>query len=114
MKFNILALSIIISFFSATAMAGAGHDHGAPKAPVSQDTAKTNAEYIVDEFVKQNKIDKSWASVKPTKIEEKAFEGQKEWMVTFENAEIADASKRKLYVFLTLNGEYVAANHTGK
>lgn len=36
-----------------------------------------------------------------------------EWVVIFNNQKISESDKQKLYVFLTLNGEYIAANHTG-
>lgn len=42
------------------------------------------------------------------------FDGDTEWVVVFVNDKIADTDKQKLYVFLTLGGDYIAANYTGK
>ena len=42
----------------------------------------------------------------------KKFLSQTEWVVTFTNEK--NVKKKKLYIFLKLNGEYIAANFTGK
>ncbi len=37
-----------------------------------------------------------------------------EWLVIFNNENITDEEKQTLYVFLTISGEYIAVNYTGK
>lgn len=39
---------------------------------------------------------------------------QAAWLIIFINEKITNTSKQKLYVFLTLAGDYIAANFTGK
>ena len=114
MQLKTLLLGLALSLCSATATAGSGHDHGHSHAPVNQATATTNAAEIVVEFVKINKLDESWASITPSSVEKKVFNGNPEWVVVFVNDKIADTEKRKLYVFLTLGGDYIAANYTGE
>jgi len=68
----------------------------------------------VNRLASSGKIDKSWATVKVSKVEKKTFGNTPEWVVVFNNSDIADTEKRTLYVFLSVDGEYLAANHTGK
>lgn len=114
MKLRTLSLGIILSFFSITAMAGSGHDHGHFNVPVNMSTARTNATNIVKSLIKRNKLDKSWGSITSSLVEKKTYEGKQEWEVTFVNDKTIDPAKKTLYVFLTLGGDYIAANHTGK
>ena len=116
MKLNTLLLGLIFSLFSMLAVAGSGHSHGHGHShePVNQSTANAKAAKIVKNFIKQNTIDKSWASASLSSSEKKLFNGKQEWVVTFDNNKMADTKKRKLYIFLTLSGNYIAANYTGK
>ena len=116
MQLKILLPGLFLSLCSATAMAGSGHDHGHSHshAPVNQATAITNATEIVASLVKRNKLDESWASIMPSSIEKKGFKGDMEWVAVFVNDKITDTDKRKLYVFLSLGGDYIAANFTGE
>ena len=59
-------------------------------------------------------LDKNWASTTVSSSEKKMFDGRQEWVVSFVNEKVTDAKKRTLYVFLTLSGDYIAANYTGK
>jgi hypothetical protein len=42
------------------------------------------------------------------------FKGNPEWVAVFVNDEITDPDKRTLYIYLTLGGDYIAANYTGE
>ena len=114
MRIQALVFTLALSLFSFTALAGAGHDHSHSNAPISQDEAKVIATKAVASLVEKSKIEKSWQSVKAAQVEKKTFKGNPEWVVTFNNSEVSDPTKRTLYVFLTLGGEFIAANHTGK
>ena len=112
---KILATTLVLSslFFCAPVIAGAGHDHGHSHAPVTKETAEKNAEKAITSLVATGKIDKSWASITASSSEKKDFSGRSEWVVIFINEKITDAAEQKLYIFLTLSGEYIAANYTG-
>lgn len=116
MNIKAILLSITFSLFSFAAVAGGGHDHGHSHShtAVDQTTAKANATDIVAALTKRNKLDKSWAVVAANSVEKKTFKGNPEWVVIFNNVKITDPTKNKLYVFLTLGGDYIAANHSGK
>lgn len=96
--------------------AGGGHDHGHGHShgPVTQEKAIATATRVVSNMVNQGVIEESWKSVQATSAEQKEFGGQSEWVVIFNNEKVTVAAKQKLYVFLTIDGRYLAANYTGK
>ena len=114
MRIKNILIGIALSLFTTVAFAGEGHDHSKPVKPVSAEQAVSIATRNVNRLADTGKIAKSWKGIKAGKAERKAFDGAKEWVVVFENRQIADASKKKIYVFLTLAGDYLAANYTGK
>ena len=114
MRIQTIIFTFVLSIFSLAAVAGAGHDHGHSHDPVSQGQVEVVAIKSVANLADKGKIDKSWKSIGVTKSEKREFSGNMEWVVSFKNENISDASKQTLYIFLTLGGEYVAANYTGK
>ena len=73
---------------------------------------KKNAEGKIRVLIFQEKIDKSWENAKFENAEIKETKSVKEWLVTFTNEK--GVKGKKLYIFLKLNGDFVAANFTGK
>jgi len=118
MRLSTLLSGFILSLFVFSAHAGTGHDHGHSHGhshgPVSEDKAKANAAEVVTKLIKRSKIDKSWGTIQASSVEKITVQGMPEWKVVFENENIKDESKQKLYVFLTMGGDYIAANFTGK
>lgn len=110
MKINTIILSIFLALASPVLLAGAGHSH----APVNQEQAEFNASRVVSTLVKNGVIDKSWGDVQVQQSEQKQFGNQTEWVVSYTNESIGDPGKRTLYIFLTISGEYLAANYTGQ
>ena len=45
---------------------------------------------------------------------QKTFSNEVEWVVTFKNDKVSDATKQTLYLFFTLDGSYIATNFTGQ
>lgn len=113
-----LATTLVLSslLFGTPVMAGSGHDHGHSHAqtPVNQQVAEKKADEVIASLLERNKIDKSWSTIKASSIEKKTLNGLPEWVVIFNNEKIIDFDKQKLYVFLTIGGEYIAVNYTGK
>ncbi len=114
MRMQIIIYSLVLSLYSLAATAGAGHDHGHSHEPVSQSQAEKIATTSVSKLADKGKIDKSWKSVSATKSEKKNFDGSMEWVVIFNNKNISDPTQQTLYIFLTLGGEYIAVNYSGK
>ncbi len=114
MNIQSIILTFVLTLFSSVALAGAGHDHGAPREPVTQQQAEQTANQILATFVGKGVIDKSWDTSKVEKAERKQFDSNLEWVVSYKNESISDPQKRTLYIFMTLAGEYLAANYTGE
>lgn len=114
MKLKTLLLTFGLGLYSISAVAGGNHDHGHSHSPVNQATAKSKATKIVTSFVKKGKLDISWSSITASSVDKKVFKGNSEWVALFVNKKITDTKKQKLYIFLTLGGDYIAANHTGE
>lgn len=116
MRMVSLVFGLMLSMLSSVSLAGSGHDHGHGHShdPVSQVQAEAAAAEKVAQLVAAGKLDASWKDVSVAKAEQKMFGGQMEWVVSFKNTAVTDTSKQTLYVFLTVAGEYLAANYTGQ
>ncbi len=112
------ALLVSTLLCAAPVFAGAGHDHGPDGShshgPISSEAALKKADKQVKSLVERGKLDKSWANAKATGAAQKDFGKGAEWVVTVKNDQVADPAKQTLYVFFTVNGNYLAANYTGK
>lgn len=115
MRYVISTLVSLFLLLASPVYAGSGHDHGHGHShePVTQAQAEEEAISSVAKLVQRKKIDSSWASVTVHSSEKKEFDGQTEWVVIFKNEKVSDPDKQTLYVFLTLEGRYLAANYTG-
>lgn len=113
MRIYTLAITTALYLFSFAAVAGSGHDHSHGHAAITQEQAESIAIKNVAKLADKGKLDKSWTTVKAAKVEKKSFGGDPEWVVVFNNNDIADPEKRTLYIFLSIGGDYLAANHTG-
>jgi hypothetical protein len=107
-----ICLLTLLALTIATAYAGSGHSHG-PSTPIAKEEALIKATGIVKDFVEKGKVDSSWAEVAPASGKQNKRMFGDEWVVAFNNPKIKDTEKQTLYLFLTLAGEYKAANYTG-
>lgn len=91
-----------------------GHSHGQVKEQASKQAVLASANQHVKQLIQNNKIDKSWEGISPSKTEQKRFNATLEWVVTYKNTNVTDSAKQNLYLFVDLYGKVKAANHTGK
>ena len=101
--------------FSLPAFAGDAadcHFHGSK--PASQEAVSGCAAQRQQALIASGKIDKSWQVIKPASFEQVDGQRGKEWKVTFKDAAAADKTKENLYMFFTVQGNFIAANFTGK
>jgi hypothetical protein len=90
--------------------------HSGPKdsrKKIEGKTAQKMASMEIKRLVKERKIGLSWLSATYLKSVEKKFGSEKEWVVIFKNGKIKNNKKKKLYVFLSSFGDFLAANYTG-
>lgn len=111
---RVCCLGICIAAGAANAGSGDSHDSGGHShSAISKEAAIEKATAKVADLAKAGKIDSSWTNAPVASAEQKTFSKGPEWVVTFSNDKVADASKRTLYVFFDQFGHYLAANYTG-
>jgi len=114
MRIHAIVIIIVLHLLAFTAVAGPGHDHSHSHDPVTQQEAERLAMKQVERLVEKGKINKSWQSMPVSTVETKQFGESTEWVVVFNNRTTPNPDKQTLYVFLSMSGEYLAANFTGK
>ncbi len=111
-----IAAFVLASTASAGAYAGEGegcHFHG--NKPASETTVIDCATRYKNQLVAGDRLDKSWQAVsKQDKIEQVDSKRGKEWQVTFKNPAATDKTKDTLYLFFSLAGNFIAANHNAR
>lgn len=112
MRKFIVCLLTALALSATSAYAGSGHSHG-PVTPVAEEQVIKNASDVVAALVQKGKIDASWKEVKPTDAKKKKNQYDQEWVVTFNNSKVAKKEQKTLYVFLSLDGQYLGANFSG-
>ena len=108
-----LAFALTLALSPTLAVAhgpGARHSHK----PLSQSEAVDAAKKVVKTMVSEKAVDPSWTKASVSGAEKRAREDKTEWVVILDNTAVSDESKRRLYVFLSETGEYLAANHSGR
>lgn len=113
-------LIITVLLLSSTSFAGPGHGHShgpvdTCKKLATEDLKKSSiviGKCHISRFVKAGKIDSSWSNSSHKQSITKDFKGKTEWVVTFNNEK--GVKGKNLYIFLNLEGGFVAANFTGK
>jgi hypothetical protein len=91
---------------------GSCHFHGSK--PAAESVVAGCANQRKEALVKGGKLDASWTAVKHDKAETIDGKKGKEWKLTFKNPAVMDASKQTLYMFYSLQGNFIAANFTGQ
>lgn len=89
-----------------------GEGHG-PLTEITESEAGERATRVVVNIVEKGKLDASWTEVQPAGVKKQIFNGSPEWVITFDNSKEKDPAKQKLYVFISIYGQYLGANHTG-
>lgn len=113
MKTLTMMFLFTLAAFSTPVMAGAGHNHGHSHAPITSGQVVDLASKKIQLLIDASKIDATWVDAKSNSVEQVSYSQGPEWVVTFKNDKLTDASKQTLYLFYSLSGQYIAANHTG-
>lgn len=113
-KFSLI-LSVCFAFISFSAVAHDGEEHAAHAARPLLDSrgASESAQHVIAQGIERNMLPVSWGNVTSESAEKKMGKEKYEWVVIFNNKSIEDPAEQTLYVFLTLDGRYIAANFTG-
>lgn len=111
-----IARALIVALALGAAAPAVAHPegHGPQVMTVDKSVAEARAKSVVRTLIDRDTVEASWATINPTSAQLRAGRDGLEWVVLFENPKVRDPAKRKLYVFLTADGGYLAANHTGR
>lgn len=116
MKKLLLSLIAVSSIaMSATAYAGEGgscHFHG--NRPTTDAVVLDCAYQRKDAMVLNKRLDAAWKDIKHDKLEQIAGKKGTEWKLSFKNPQAKDKAQETLYMFYSLQGNYIAANYTGE
>ena len=88
------------------------HFHGSKAA--TQETVSGCAIKRQQALITGSKIGKSWQAIKPASFEQVDGKRGKEWKVTFRDPAAANKAEETLYMFFSAQGNFIAANFTGK
>lgn len=91
---------------------GQGHSHTHAAKSINEQQARDTGKSHIERLIKSEKIDASWSGATFEKAETKTYGKKNEWVVTFLNEK--GMKGKKLYIFLSQSGDFVAANFTGK
>ncbi|MBS2035736.1 hypothetical protein JST97_12165 [bacterium] len=105
---------LLFFMLSASALAHPGHGPHTHEIEIDAEEAGLLAPDAVALKVKEGRLDASWLSIKPNPARPVQLGQQVEWLVTFDNPSLPDEKKRRLYVFLKLNGQLSGINFTGR
>ena len=109
-----LLAAVALSLSASASASGEGdcHFHGSTTA--KQETVSDCAAKRQQQLIASGKLDKAWQGIKPASLEQVDGQKGKEWKVTFKDPAAADKAKETLYMFFTPQGNFIAANFTGK
>lgn len=111
---SIASLVTALSFAPAAFASGGGSCHFHGYTPAKEAVVVGCAKEKINALVTDAKIEMSWKSAQIDKAETVEGKSMKEWKLTFNNPAALEANKKTLYMFFTLNGNFIAANFTGK
>ena len=108
---SMIAISLFYTL-PLTAGSGARYYIGQP-APIGEKVAVLKAKEFITTLIDKKKLDDSWGLLSAQNAEKKIYQDRPEWVILFVNDKIKDVEKKNLYIFMKLNGEFLAINHTG-
>jgi Family of unknown function (DUF6488) len=104
-------MTVILSFAAAQATAHpGGHDDEVKL--ISAEEATTLADHALSLYVRDKKLDGSWAKRKAKEAKLQNTGSEAVWVVSYANPAEKDASKKTLYVFIDSLGNFIDANHS--
>ena len=112
---NLLKLSLLFAFLltsTPSLMAHSNHHHS--KSEIKDDKVPYMAKVYIKKLIEKKKLDPSWEKAEVKSHVKKKYKKRWEWVVIAENSKSQDPKKRILYLFISIYGDYIAANFTGK
>jgi hypothetical protein len=105
----VLAAAASVSVLAAPAFAHPEDEFGSyqPRGPSTGELAQE----AINKLVAQKKLPATWTGARLVSFDYRSKNGVEQYVVTFENPAIKQASKRKLYVLMSTSGSFISASH---
>lgn len=111
--FTALAAALALTSTAQASEDAACHFHG--NKPAAEATVVQCATQYKNQLIQRGKLDASWQAIaKVEKMEQVDGKRSKEWKLIFKNPAVTDKTKDTLFLFYSLSGNFIAANHTGQ
>jgi len=108
-KLKTIFFSLFLMVTANVAMAGAGHSHG----PITQEMAVERAERVASALVDRGIIPVTWKNRELQSVSKVRRNGGQAWQARFD-ATSEKSKEKSLYLFMSLGGNFMDANYTGK
>jgi hypothetical protein len=114
---HLFTIATFVTAVTMTPAALAGEDsschfHGSK--PAAESTVIGCANQRKDALVKSGKLSAAWTTIKHDQLALVDGQKGKEWKISYKDAAAQDKTKENLYMFFTVSGNFIAANHSGK
>ncbi|MFN3737530.1 DUF6488 family protein [Hydrogenophaga sp.] len=109
-----LLLSLALALGGQAALAHTGNCHFHGKTVASATTVTACADERKASLLQAGKLEASWEAVAAPSVTLGAGPKGEEWRVVYDNPRASDPTKRRLFLFFTPQGNFVAANHSGQ
>ncbi len=109
--FKIAIFTLLLTFGFSPLAAHGSHTHKSSEIPEAK--VKDIATTYINKLVNEGKIERSWSKSSIIDSEEKKFNKNTEWVISFGNDYIKDVEKQILYVFINMDGKVTGVNYTG-
>lgn len=106
--FIIIFLAIFSWQYSIPSSAHEGHAHLLEKKEIIE-----KADKIITMAIEQKKLEPSWKEAKADAPEIMDEDKGGQWVIKYTNSRINNDNK-ELFIFFSLDGKYIAMNHTGR
>ena len=107
---RIMSAAFFAALLSTAVSAHPGHAEGPP---VTRDDVSALGGRVVGLLVQDKKLALSWQGRQPKEVSSRDTPSGLIWVVSFENPEEADRSKRMVYIFFDEFGSFLGGNHEG-
>lgn len=112
-KFNNVVIGGIFLVMASAAQSGPGGGHSHSMDPINESQAVSKADDAIGQMVDKQQLDEGWGDVSEQSVETRDGSSGKVWVVQYENPEVSDTDKQKLFVIIDEMGNFVTANHSG-
>ena len=81
--------------------------------PIDGFEAEAIAEFVLDDLAAEGIVASGWAAVEAGEARRTTYRGRESWVVEFEGTAVPDGSRR-LYLYMTIDGNYLAVDEDGE